>query len=151
MMGFKEFTQLNENKPTDTPLTDEINSVGIDKLEKTEERLFNKTYRIIKGMTKDGREFTVTPEIITTRKKSKKNVIDVNQYEIIVEVKIENPESTSPMSKFRRETIEFGKVTDKKDNWNDLLNKKIKKMSDWISKNFDGVRVTDSELTRSHG
>lgn len=149
MLNFKDF--VNENKPNNTPITDEINSSGIAKLEKTEERLFNKTYRMIKGITKDGLEFEVTPEIITTRKSSKKDVITTTYYEIVVEVKIENPNSTSPMSKFRNETVEFGKVNDKKDNWNDQLEKKLKKMNDWIAKNFEGMRVSSAEITRSRG
>jgi len=149
MLNFKDF--VNENKPNNTPITDEINSSGIAKLEKTEERLFNKTYRMIKGITKDGLEFKVTPEIITTRKSSKKDVITTTYYEIVVEVEIENPNSTSPMSKFRNETVEFGKVNDKKDNWNEQLKKKLKKMNDWISKNFEGMRVSSTEITRSRG
>lgn len=150
MMNFKDFV-MNENKPNDTPITDEINSAGIAKIEKTEERMFNKTYRLMKGNTKNGLEFKVKPEIIATRKTSKKDVITTTHYEIIVEVEIENPNSTSPMNKFRSETIEFGKVNDKKDNWNDQLDKKLKKMIDWISSNFEGMRIKDTDITRSKG
>lgn len=150
MMSFKEFL-LNEAKPNNAPITDEINSVGIAKIEKTEERLYNKTYILMKGILKDGREFTVTPEIITTRKSSKRDMVTFTTYELVVEVSIENPNSTSPMNKFRNETVEFGKVNDKKDTWNEQLEKKMKKMYDWISKNFDGIRVNNTDITRSRG